>query len=94
MIRQKGLLKDTLGVSLEEQLVMFLHTLGHNVRNRAIGSRFCRSGETVSRHFYRVLHVVCSLYKDYVTQPSATAPTPPQIKFNRRRWPYFKVKYF
>ncbi|KAL6598514.1 hypothetical protein ACP70R_046213 [Stipagrostis hirtigluma subsp. patula] len=32
-LRDAGLLRDTMHVSVEEQLAMFLHTVGHNLRN-------------------------------------------------------------
>ena len=48
ILRQKGSIQDMTNITLEEQLVMFLHTLGHNLRNRKIGHNFGHSGETVS----------------------------------------------
>jgi len=38
---------NTVHVSVREQVLMFLHILGHNVRFRAIGGRFFRSTWTV-----------------------------------------------
>ena len=48
ILRQKGRIEDTPNLTLEEQLVMFLHTIGHNLRNRKIGHNFDHSGKTVS----------------------------------------------
>ncbi|KAH9740756.1 DDE Tnp4 domain-containing protein [Citrus sinensis] len=50
LLRSRGL-KATGSLAVEEQVCMFLHTLSHHVKNRTIGSRFFRSGETVSRYF-------------------------------------------
>jgi hypothetical protein len=43
---------------LEQQVAMFLHTVGHNIRNRVVATNFDRSGETASRYFNKVLHAV------------------------------------
>jgi hypothetical protein len=43
---------------VEEMVAMFLVIVGHGVGNRMIQERFQHSGETVSRHFHRVLHGV------------------------------------
>ena len=51
LLRTRGLLQDTDQVTVEEQLAIFLYTIGHNVRNRIVGMNFLRSGETVSRYF-------------------------------------------
>jgi hypothetical protein len=40
---------------------MFLHTVGHNVRNRVVGTTFGRSGETISRYFNTIFYVVGEL---------------------------------
>ncbi|KAK3018390.1 hypothetical protein RJ639_003845, partial [Escallonia herrerae] len=50
-LRQRAMLRDTPGVSIEEQLAIFLNIVGHNERNRVIQERFQHSGETISRHF-------------------------------------------
>jgi hypothetical protein len=54
---------------------MFLHTVGHNIRNRVVATNFGRSGETVSRYFNKVLHVVEELRNDYIKSPSTATPT-------------------
>ena len=48
ILRQKGSITNTMHLTLEEQLVMFLHTLGHNLRNHKIALNFGHSGETIS----------------------------------------------
>ncbi|XP_058071305.1 uncharacterized protein LOC131220387 [Magnolia sinica] len=67
---------------------MFLYTLGHNVRNRVIGHRFIRSGETVSRHFHSVLDAIVSLYPIFVKQ--AGPATPSEIQTNTNWAAYFQ----
>ncbi|CAI0401885.1 unnamed protein product [Linum tenue] len=58
ILRQRGLLRDTCGVMIEEQLAIFLNIIGHNERNRVIQERFQHSGETISRYFNNVLKVL------------------------------------
>jgi len=46
-LRSRGLLEDTINVSIEEQVAMFLKFVGHRWTNRSVGFEFLRSGETV-----------------------------------------------
>lgn len=91
-LRDAGLLCDTMHVSVEEQLAMFLHTVGHNLRNRVIGFYFKRSNETVSRYFNEVLKALCILGKDMIKLRSID--THSKITSNPGRfYPYFQVHY-
>jgi hypothetical protein len=51
LLRDRHLLRDTINSSVEEQVAMFLHVVGHNQRFRVIHQNFRRSMETVSRYF-------------------------------------------
>ena len=53
--RSRGLLKDSIHTSVEEQVAMFLHVVGHNQRFTVIQGTFRRSSETISRYFRQVL---------------------------------------
>ena len=53
--------------------------------------RFQYSGETISRHFRKVLKAVCRLGKEIITPPSFDT-TPPEILFNPKYYPFFKVR--
>ncbi|XP_065876629.1 uncharacterized protein [Euphorbia lathyris] len=86
-LRQRGMLRDTAGVRIEEQLAIFLNVIGHNERNRVIQERFQHSGETISRHFNNVLKAIKSLSRELL-QPLPTT-TPPEI-LSSRFYPYFK----
>ncbi|MQL74611.1 hypothetical protein Taro_006969 [Colocasia esculenta] len=88
ILRRRGLLRNTLYVSVEEQLVMFLNTVGHGVSNRVISRNFTRSGETVSRYFNIVLKAVASLKDEYIKGPASSVP--PEISSDNRYWPWFK----
>lgn len=65
-LRLRGLLLDTYHVTVEEQLAMFIHAVGHNWTNRPIGFEFNRSSETVSRYFHLVLDALCLLARDII----------------------------
>lgn len=88
ILRQRGMLRDTAGVMIEEQLAIFLNIVGLNERNRVIQERFQHSGETISRHFNNVLKAVKSLSREFLQPPPLT--TPPEILNSSRFYPHFK----
>ena len=79
----------TIHMSVTEQVLMFCHIIGHNMRFRVIGSRFHKSTEIVHRYFKVVLKEVLKLYRALIRLPSED--TPPEIRNSRRFYPYFKV---
>lgn len=89
-LKIRNLLHDSKFLSVEEQVAIFLMTIGHNVRNRMVADRFQHSGETISRHFKRVLKAIVNLGKELIT-PSAFTDTPPEIINNPKYYPWFKV---
>lgn len=89
ILRQRGMLRDTAGVMIEEQLGIFLNIIGHNERNRVIQERFHHSGETISRHFNNVLKAVKSLSREFLQTPTPTRPS--EIHGSIRFYPYFQV---
>ncbi|XP_043703598.1 uncharacterized protein LOC122653724 [Telopea speciosissima] len=89
MLRQRGLLYDNKLVQVEEQVVIFLHTVGHNVKNRVVSHMFGHSRETISRYFNKVLDGIMKLYPLLLKPPSTT--THKRITSNGSRfYPYFK----
>ena len=91
LLRDRTLLRDTIHVCIEEQVAMFLNTVGHNLRNRLVGTNFLRSGETISRYFGLVLHAIGQLSNELIQPP--LLETPAKIAGNPRWDPYFKVRY-
>lgn len=89
VFRDRALLEDTLNMCVEEQVAMFLNTVGHNLRNRLVGTNYDRSGETVSRYFNKVLHAIGELRAELIRLPSLETPT--KIAGSPRFDPYFKV---
>lgn len=89
IMRDRGLLRDTIHVTIEEQLALFLNTVGHTTKNRVLKIQFIRSGETVSRYFNLVLRAICGIRNQFVQQASSTIH--PEIATNPYYFPYFKV---
>ncbi|KAJ8432336.1 hypothetical protein Cgig2_020685 [Carnegiea gigantea] len=58
----KGLLVSTVNMSVKEQVLMFLHLVGHIVRFRAIKGRFFRSTCSIHTYFHIVLQAILKLY--------------------------------
>ena len=86
---ERKLLKDTNRMTVDEQLLMFLHTIGHNVRNRVMQDRYQHSGEPISRHFNKVLDAINGLRDVCIIDPSNQVPS--KILGDARFYPYFKV---
>jgi hypothetical protein len=89
LLRIRNLLSDTLHSSVEEQVAMFLHIIGHNQCFRVVHQIWRRSIETVHRHFKEVLYAVGELRQDMIKAPSND--TPIKISNSPRWYTYFKV---
>ena len=82
---------DSVNASVEEQVSMFLHVVGHNQRYRVVHQSFRRSIETMHRHFHQVLYAIGELRSEMIKPPGLEIH--PKI-FESQRWnPYFKVLY-
>ena len=90
LFRARVLLRDSINASIEEQVAMFLHVVGHNERFRVIGLSFRRSVETISHYFQEVLYVVGELRNEMIVPPSTAVH--PKILNSRRWYPYLKVR--
>lgn len=69
LLHERGGLRATKYVGISAQVSMFLDVLAHHTKNRKIRSGFIRSGETVSRHFKRVLLAVLKLHPVLLAKP-------------------------
>ncbi|XP_044447927.1 protein ALP1-like isoform X1 [Triticum aestivum] len=88
-LRDAKLVRDSVHVSVEEKLAIFLHTVGHNLRNRVVGFFLRRSSYTVSKCFHEVLNALCFLAKDMIKLRSIE--THQKILDSPGRfYPYFK----
>lgn len=86
MLRTTGRLKDSRNIDVEEMVAMFLNILAHHIKNRVIKFNFLRSGETVSRHFNRVLNAVIRLQAVLLKKPE-----PVLENSTDGRWKWFKA---
>ena len=66
--------RPTIHMSITEQVFIFLHIIGHNVRFRVMGSRIYRSTKTVYRYFKVVLRGVLKLYRALIRLRSKDTP--------------------
>ena len=80
---------DNINSSLEEQVSMFLHVVGHNQRFRVVHQIFRRFVETICRHFRQVLYAVRELRNEMIKPPNLE--THPKILGSQRWNPFFKV---
>ena len=91
LFRSRHLLRDSIHSSVEEQVAMFLHVVGHNQRFRVVHMTFRRSIETINRYFREVLYAVGELRNEMILPPSTATPT--KIRDSHRWYPYFKVSH-
>ena len=90
-MKEKYHLKDTRKLTAEELVAMFLNTLDHGFGNRIVQERFQHSGETVSRHFTRVLMAVSRIAIDIINHIDREfRDVLSKIRDDERYWPYFK----
>nr|KAJ0198186.1 hypothetical protein LSAT_V11C700348180 [Lactuca sativa] len=86
-------LKKSRPVSIEESLGIFLLYLAHGCGNRLVQEFFNHSGETIHRHFHKVLDVVVNLSKYIIKANANYNETIPEHILNNPRYtyyPYFK----
>ncbi|KAJ9556781.1 LOW QUALITY PROTEIN: hypothetical protein OSB04_011395 [Centaurea solstitialis] len=83
--------KPTRNLCVEEFVGIFLMTLAHGCGNRLLQETFNHSGETVIRHFHKVLKVVLKLSVDII-KPNANynEVVPAHILNTHRFFPMFK----
>ncbi|RWR73165.1 putative nuclease HARBI1 [Cinnamomum micranthum f. kanehirae] len=90
LLKREGLLRATKNVTVEEQVAIFLNTVGHSERNRVMQIQFQHSGQTISKYFNAVLEALLYICPDYVKVPEPETPTPAHIASNRIFYPFFK----
>ena len=88
-LRSKNLLKNSKGVSVEEQLGMFMYMLSRNASYLTLTDRFQHSPETVHRHINGCFNAMRSLAFDLIKHSSLD--THWKISTNPQFWPFFEV---
>ena len=76
ILRERCGMHDTLNVSVEEKVAIFLLIVGHGTKMRIIRSTYGWSLEPISRHFNEVLRGVLSLCHEFIKllDPSVIQP--------------------
>jgi hypothetical protein len=82
LFRDRCLLRHSIHCTIEEQVAMFLHVVGHNQRLRVIDLTFRHFVKTISRYFQEVLYAVGSLH-DEMIMPSSTSVHPKILNSTR-----------
>lgn len=83
ILREKCGLCDTLNVSVEEKVAIFLLIVGHAMKMRLIRSSYGWSLEPISRHFNEVLRGILSLSHEFIRLPDPSTTQPEDSKW---RW--------
>ncbi|CAN1825300.1 Putative nuclease HARBI1 [Linum perenne] len=81
----EGGLVSTKKVPIDEMIVMFLWTIGHNIKNRIMQLRFGRSGKTICAVIHAVLSAILKLHR---TLYRKTIPIPEHCR--HVNWKHFK----
>jgi hypothetical protein len=81
MLREKCGLRDSVYVSVEEKVAMFLLVVGHGLKMRLLRGTYKRSLETISRHFSDVLTAILSLTEEFIRLPNHTVQAPDDYKW-------------
>ena len=85
VLRERCAMSDTLNVSVEEKVAMFLLIVGHGIKMRIIRSRYGWCLEPISRHFNEVLQGVLSLCHEFIKLPDPSVVEPEDYK-----WKWFQ----
>ncbi|WVZ99640.1 hypothetical protein U9M48_044906 [Paspalum notatum var. saurae] len=87
--RRENLLHDTRGVTIEEQLGMFMYMISHNASNQMLQKAFQHSGETIHRKIFKVFDIVPTLTQRFVKLPRSVQ-THTKIATDSRFMPFFQ----
>ncbi|RYR58522.1 hypothetical protein Ahy_A05g024328 [Arachis hypogaea] len=87
LLEVQGGLNEDGHVSLPEQVVTFLIILAHHEKNRSLQVSFCRSAETVSKYFNKVLKAVICIQSILFAKA-----TPVEEDYLDSTWRRFKVE--
>nr|XP_043609784.1 putative nuclease HARBI1 [Erigeron canadensis] len=88
-LKNEGGLRPTQRMSVEEQVIRFLHLVAHDVRISAVSLLYRRSESAINRDFHRVLNAIISLENQYIQQPTGDV-VQKEIQDKKRSYPFFK----
>lgn len=89
-MREKHLLEDTATVSVEEQLMIFIHIVKGPAITKDAVHCFQHSSQTINKYFHLVLAALIGLFGDVVTMPSSDTPLHRRISRDPKFFPYFE----
>ena len=81
ILRERCGLRDSVYVSVEEKVAMFLLVVGHGLKLRLLRSDYKRSLETIGRHFSDVLTAILSLSAEFIKLPDPSIQPPDDYKW-------------
>jgi hypothetical protein len=84
MLRAKCGLSDSVYVTVEEKVAMFLLVVGHGLKMRLLRGQYKRSLWTISTHFSEVLKAILSLHGEFIKLPDPSIEPP-----NDYKWKWF-----
>jgi hypothetical protein len=87
MLREKCGLRDSVYVTVEEKVAMFLLVVGHGLKMRLLRGQYKRSLWTISSHFSTVLTAILSLHGEFVKLPDPSVRPP-----NDYKWKWFGMQ--
>lgn len=89
ILSELGLQDTTKGVTVAHQLMIFLFIVKDGASSRTAQEHFQHSGETISRHFHKVLAALVHLAPSTMMIPNGTYVAP-EIASNTKFFPYFR----
>ena len=86
-------LQHSRNIRLEESVAICLLILGHGTCNRMVQEIFQHSGETISRHFEKMITLLGAPFAAAYVKPSdpTFSEVPTKIQDHPIYWPHFKV---
>ena len=86
-------LQHSRNIRLEESVAICLLILGHGTCNRMVQEIFQHSGETISRHFEKMITLLGARFAAAYVKPSdpTFSEVPTKIQDHPIYWPHFKV---
>ncbi|KAL5480800.1 hypothetical protein ACEPAI_9740 [Sanghuangporus weigelae] len=92
VLERRGGLRSSKYMCTDEKLAIFLSMATTGMTNREAQNRFQRSADTISKTVHKIIDILVSpvIYNAYVRLSRDTDDTPPEIKDNKKLYPYLR----
>ncbi|OCB88108.1 rcc1/blip-II [Sanghuangporus baumii] len=92
VLERRGGLRSSKYMCTDEKLAIFLSMATTGMTNREAQNRFQRSADTISKTVHKIIDILVSpvIYNAYVKLPRDYDDTPPEIKDNKKLYPYLR----